>query len=251
MPASAARLRLRQRIPDAQSSRHRHAAEKLGVSARRGERPADQDPHRSGGAADADRHGGRADGDQPPPRRAASRRRGDVLRLPGQRGDSRGRRLPPLAGAVRRGRSGVRAVLPAAVVLAFPAGIPPRRPGCRPQPRFHGLRSPALARRRVDALPRAIPAIRALPPRSGRGTGGSRGGRAGDGDQRDQQRFGQVPRFVRQVRRSRAIRRRRTRVGSTLEEQLVEAVRAEDYELAARLRDQIRDRAQPGGPVAP
>jgi excinuclease UvrABC nuclease subunit len=34
--------------------------------------------------------------------------------------------------------------------------------------------------------------------------------------------------------------RRRYEVGATLDEQLAEAVRSENYELAARLRDQIR-----------
>jgi protein-arginine kinase activator protein McsA len=35
-------------------------------------------------------------------------------------------------------------------------------------------------------------------------------------------------------------------VGRTLDEQLAEAIRAEDYELAARLRDEIRDHVPAG-----
>jgi hypothetical protein len=57
--------------------------------------------------------------------------------------------------------------------------------------------------------------------------------------------------LVRRLEEMRESVRQRYEVGSTLEERLAEAVRSEDYELAARLRDEIRDRAQPGGPVAP
>jgi protein-arginine kinase activator protein McsA len=41
--------------------------------------------------------------------------------------------------------------------------------------------------------------------------------------------------------------RQRYEVGRTLDEQLAEAIRAEDYELAARLRDEIREHVPAGG----
>ena len=46
--------------------------------------------------------------------------------------------------------------------------------------------------------------------------------------------------LVRRLRDMRESLRRRYEVGATLDEQLAEAVRSENYELAARLRDQIR-----------
>lgn len=46
--------------------------------------------------------------------------------------------------------------------------------------------------------------------------------------------------LVRRLREMRESLRRRYEVGSTLDEQLAEAVKSENYELAARLRDQIR-----------
>jgi hypothetical protein len=46
--------------------------------------------------------------------------------------------------------------------------------------------------------------------------------------------------LVRRLEEMRESVRRRYEVGRTLDEQLAEAVRAEDYELAARIRDRIR-----------
>ena len=53
--------------------------------------------------------------------------------------------------------------------------------------------------------------------------------------------------LVRRLEEMRESVRDRYELGRTLDEQLAEAVRAEDYELAARIRDQIRDQLQDSG----
>jgi hypothetical protein len=57
--------------------------------------------------------------------------------------------------------------------------------------------------------------------------------------------------LVRRLEEMRESVRQRYDVGRTLEEQLAEAVQVENYELAARIRDRIRDENRPSGPVAP
>jgi protein-arginine kinase activator protein McsA len=52
--------------------------------------------------------------------------------------------------------------------------------------------------------------------------------------------------LVRRLEEMRESVRQRYEVGRTLDEQLAEAIRAEDYELAARLRDEIRDHVPAG-----
>ena len=84
----------------------------------------------------------------------------------------------------------------------------------------------------------------------------------GGGDRRDQPRPGAVPRFVCPIRVARAIRsdelvarlielkesvRSHYQVGRTLNEQLADAVAAEQYELAAELRDQLARRDTAAG----
>jgi len=54
---------------------------------------------------------------------------------------------------------------------------------------------------------------------------------------------------VRRLEEMRESVRERYEVGRTLDEQLAEAIRAEDYELAARLRDEIRDHVSAGVPT--
>jgi hypothetical protein len=53
--------------------------------------------------------------------------------------------------------------------------------------------------------------------------------------------------LVRRLEEMRESVRQRYEVGRTLDEQLAEAIRAEDYELAARLRDEIREHVPAGG----
>ena len=57
--------------------------------------------------------------------------------------------------------------------------------------------------------------------------------------------------LVRRLEEMRESVRQRYDVGRTLEEQLSEAVQVENYELAARIRDRIRDDNRPSGPLTP
>jgi hypothetical protein len=99
-------------------------------------------------------------------------------------------------------------------VLAVAPGLSARGPRRRPQPR------------------RAAPAIREI----------------NAGLERFRElfaRYGAVEQYaedelVRRLEEMRESVRRKYEVGPTLDEQLAEAVRAEDYERAARIRDQIR-----------
>ena len=120
-----------------------------------------------------------------------------------------------------------------------------------------GFRGGPFAQSAMDALARAVPPVRALPPHSGGGHAGPQ--RAGPeaaietiNQGLEQMRevfakFGAEEQFeqdelVGQLGAMKESLRQEYRVGKTLAEQLADAVAAEEYERAARLRDEIEQR---------
>ena len=156
--------------------------------------------------------------------------------------------------AVHGDRPRVRAVLSSADLLPGAAAVRPGGGRRRIRAAIDGLRGRAFAQPAMDSIARAVPPLRAFPPHSSGGDAGVGAAWRRDGH-RDHQpgldemrevfaKFGAEEQFdqdelVGQLAVMKESLREEYHVGKTLAEQLADAVAAEEYERAARLRDEI------------